>query len=1374
MSINKIGIIFLLTSLTFNVAFGKNYYFSSKDGNDKHSINQAQNISTPWKSITKLNEFTSQLLPGDSVLFKRGEVFYGAIILKESGTPLRPIVISAYGNGAKPVITGFKKLDLWTSIGNGIYESPYISGSSSNNMIVMNGIPQAMGRFPNSGYLSYESSTTNSITDKQLASSPNWTGADIVVRKNHWITDRNPISSHRGNSINFDTKSTYPGINGYGYFIQNDQRTLDSEGEWFFNPKSKSLLMYFGMKSPSSYTIKTATVDELLTVNTLNNIIIHNLSFEGSNKTAIQISDAQNIYVRNCNFDFSGANAITGSSIKNYSPGFKVEGCTINYSNNNAIDLDFSFLNASIKNNVIKNTATVAGMGRSGDGQYLAVYSRGANTVIEHNVIDRTGYSGIYFKGNSVVVKNNFVNNSCLVKDDGAGIYTYRDGSEPIEYGQKIISNIVLNSRGASEGTNPMVTQAQGIYLDGNTMNVEVFNNTAANCTDYGLFMNGSQNINVKGNTFYNNNIQFQMYNWGPGIRNLDVQDNIFFSKLKNQLSVDFYTEANDVKKFGNSDKNYFIRPMGDDFLFHTQSTANSYPGKIYTLSDWASTYHQDQNSKISPVEIPDYKIKSLTSKDKVPSDYLTNVNRSAVWPNDHSLSAKANKENKKSLRVSLNNNAVGDLVLVSIFNIGAVSSNKSYVLKYKAVSNRERSVQVYLSQTKAPYATLSEAQFRKVSSTATEVEVVFNMPTSDDDARIVFQLNGTDGPISLENIEFYEADVSVNKPDDYIRFEYNPTSAVKVISLDRPYVDAKNNLYENKVSLAPFSSVVLIVAGEVSDKSSQTISFPAMPEKVFEDTPFKLKASSSSGLAVDFKVISGPANIKDGIVTLQGAGKIMIEASQVGDSKYNAASSFTQSFNVNKAKQNIKFVSIPTKTYGDEPFGLSAYSSSGLMPIYRVVSGPATISGNTVTLTGAGTVTIEALHTGNNNYQESSAVEQSFSVASPVASVPTPKIAQRIDFSSISSLVFTKVAIKLKAISSSGLAINYVVLSGDAAVSGNLLYLNGAGIVAIEASQPGNSSYHEASSVKQSFNVLPETVSVKKSDQRISFWGVSNKNFGAAPFTLRAISSSGLPVSYRITKGPATISGHAVTLTGAGYVTVVCTQEGNEDYYAASMVSHTFKVAQTNQHIAFSSLPSQTYGNAPVTLDAYASSGLPITYKVLSGPATVSGNVLTLTGTGRVVIKALQNGNNDYKASRDVSRNFMVNKGRQDLSFSPQSESSINQSLDVINSKGLIDEQLVDEQLGSANTEIQLNTFPNPFKDRLNIVFIPLENGHATLKVYDLYGRMVKQLFEGQVNRKEAENFTFDALAFPTGIYIVRLTIADKTSFKKVVLTKE
>jgi hypothetical protein len=64
-----------------------------------------------------------------------------------------------------------------------------------------------------------------------------------------------------------------------------------------------------------------------------------------------------------------------------------------------------------------------------------------------------------------------------------------------------------------------------------------------------------------------------------------------------------------------------------------------------------------------------------------------------------------------------------------------------------------------------------------------------------------------------------------------------------------------------------------------------------------------------------------------------------------------------------------------------------------------------------------------------------------------------------------------------------------------------------------------------------------------------------------------------------------------------------------------------------------------------PITLSATASSGLTVSFSVVSGPATISVNTLTITGAGTVVIAANQPGNNNYTAAPQVTNSVVVNQ---------------------------------------------------------------------------------------------------------------------------------
>ncbi|MFT5891963.1 MAG: chitodextrinase, partial [Dokdonia sp.] len=89
-----------------------------------------------------------------------------------------------------------------------------------------------------------------------------------------------------------------------------------------------------------------------------------------------------------------------------------------------------------------------------------------------------------------------------------------------------------------------------------------------------------------------------------------------------------------------------------------------------------------------------------------------------------------------------------------------------------------------------------------------------------------------------------------------------------------------------------------------------------------------------------------------------------------------------------------------------------------------------------------------------------------------------------------------------------------------------------------------------------------------------------------------------------------------------------------------------TILVPPAPQTITFPAIADQLTTAIPVTLNATASSGLAVSYTVTSGPATVSGSLLTLDGTsGTVTVEATQEGATFFESATPVSVTFMVNE---------------------------------------------------------------------------------------------------------------------------------
>ena len=161
---------------------------------------------------------------------------------------------------------------------------------------------------------------------------------------------------------------------------------------------------------------------------------------------------------------------------------------------------------------------------------------------------------------------------------------------------------------------------------------------------------------------------------------------------------------------------------------------------------------------------------------------------------------------------------------------------------------------------------------------------------------------------------------------------------------------------------------------------------------------------------------------------------------------------------------QTITFDALDIQALGDGNITLAATSSSGLPITYGSSNtSVATISGNVLTIVGAGTTDITASQLGNNTYNSAIDVIQTFKV----------KDNQVITFDPSENINLSNGSLVLSATASSGLPVSYV--SSDlsiAEVSGNTLILRDLGSVTLTASQAGNADFTPAENVSRTLTI--------------------------------------------------------------------------------------------------------------------------------------------------------------------------------------------------------------------------------------------------------------------------------------------------------------
>jgi hypothetical protein len=113
------------------------YYVSSSSGSN---ANNGTSASTPWQTIAQVNGQTFQ--PGDSVLFKRGDVWNESLAPASSGSSGNPIAFDAYGSGAAPNLTGYYAVPAtaWVLVTGNVWKAPVTSTYTTINFCLFGSV----------------------------------------------------------------------------------------------------------------------------------------------------------------------------------------------------------------------------------------------------------------------------------------------------------------------------------------------------------------------------------------------------------------------------------------------------------------------------------------------------------------------------------------------------------------------------------------------------------------------------------------------------------------------------------------------------------------------------------------------------------------------------------------------------------------------------------------------------------------------------------------------------------------------------------------------------------------------------------------------------------------------------------------------------------------------------------------------------------------------------------------------------------------------------------------------------------------------------------------------------------------------------------
>ena len=220
------------------------------------------------------------------------------------------------------------------------------------------------------------------------------------------------------------------------------------------------------------------------------------------------------------------------------------------------------------------------------------------------------------------------------------------------------------------------------------------------------------------------------------------------------------------------------------------------------------------------------------------------------------------------------------------------------------------------------------------------------------------------------------------------------------------------------------------------------------------------------------------------------------------------------------------------------------------------------------------------------------------------------------------------------------GTALSATQLNASSTVAGTFVYSPLAGVVATAGSQTLSVTFTPTDTTDYTTATSTVTLVVNKATPSIAWATPSAIPYGTALSATQLNASS--TVAGTFVYSP--LAG-VVPSAGSQTLSVTFTPTDTTDYTTATSTV-TLVVNKATPSIAFTAPSPVTYGTAPIALFATGgASGNAVTFSVVSGPGSITGNTLTINGAGSVVVAANQLGNTNYTAAAQVTQSIVVNQ---------------------------------------------------------------------------------------------------------------------------------
>ena len=793
-------------------------YYVSPTGSD---ANNGTSPTTAWRSIQRVLQVVFSLQPGDQVLFERGGIYRGELIMPNSGNVSTPITIGAYGTGAAPIISGSDVVSNWVPHSGNIWRAPLTTGAKH---LYVNGVRQTLARFPNTGWLRNDLGSGTTLQDAALTQANGyWNGATLVVRSTNWSYDAPTVTSFSNGTLTFPNIYYNLGSNDWGYFLCNKLSELDAPGEWFHDVASGQLYLWApNNANPNSLQVEVSVRERGINVYWSRQFVtIRDVAFQHQYLAGIWLDGASNIIIRECTF-------------RELYHGLRTVGTNCQYLNNTfnstyATGAKMLDNGAQFSGNTLTDIAMVPGLGESNWG-YFGVRTVGFGNIVRNNRVTNVGYIGVVVD-KDVLVERNVVRNATAILNDGGGIaFDNCDGA-------MIQDNIVLDVIGSVESAAPNFIPAgkicHGIYF-GNTVikNTIVRRNTVANCQGSGLHADHtmvSTGNQIMDNVLFNNKVQMSVSDYsnynGPGAAppyhvsafNGVYSGNVLYSAAADQLCMKQYSVySSSMVDYGTFTNNRYFSPYEElSILFFS---ANGGGQKLFTLERWQQERAEDAGSTRSPLRSSMYStVNELSGNLMTSGNFTTGVAGWGGWPTNAQVTWDQSFLDNGCLRANLPNNNVYHEFSMRSPDLYSIQNGQWYRMRFSVQSNGHGVLRAGVKGS-TQLTTANTIHERRIPFDAErrEVEIYFQSGITDQ-GMAQFINNYTEPQYWLDNVQVHRVQVQPVVPlNDHVLL-YNAETVEQSVALPAGcWSDVNGVLLSGSITLQPFSSkVVYRIPGE-------------------------------------------------------------------------------------------------------------------------------------------------------------------------------------------------------------------------------------------------------------------------------------------------------------------------------------------------------------------------------------------------------------------------------------------------------------------------------------------------------------------------------------------------------------------------------